>query len=209
MNDENINSDLFGKSSIKRRKIAEKILKKRLTDYYYKLPEALNVEFSLKNNWETCSSIIDIIGELEIEAGYAILSGIISEPDNHEEMVIKQAAKSICRLIRVNELDNSKILEILKTTDNYFIKEGVLEWLGYYKVVPEFEEQKLFIEMCFDFGDNKEKYFSDPRYGLAAACAGWDLDVCKDFLEKCLMINDIPLNYVAKNSLKSKYVKLR
>lgn len=57
----------------------------------------------------------------------------------------------------------------------------------------------------------KERGFTDPRYGIAAACAGWKKELTEDFLKHCLDTadRDTPLKYVAKNSLKGKYVKLR
>ena len=77
-------------------------------------------------------------------------------------------------------------------------------------MVPSKEEQSHLIEKYFNFGDDTNyKFCTDPRYGLAAACAGWDKDVVKSFLEKCMSIPDAPLQYVAKNSLNRKYVKLR
>ena len=45
--------------------------------------------------------------------------------------------------------------------------------------------------------------FMDTRYGIAAPCAGWDLNLTREFLEHCLQTsdNDTPLEYVAKNAL--------
>jgi hypothetical protein len=77
-------------------------------------------------------------------------------------------------------------------------------------MIPEIVDQQKIIEIFFKFGDQTNyKYCSDPRYGLAAACAGWEPSIVESFLKYCLEINDAPLKYVAENSLKRKYVRLR
>lgn len=94
--------------------------------------------------------------------------------------------------------------------NNINLSEALLEVLGYDKMLPSEEEQARIIEIFYHFGDDIDRrYFADPRYGLAAACAGWNKAIVANFLNYCLNIPDAPLNYVAKNALNGKYVKLR
>ena len=101
-------------------------------------------------------------------------------------------------------------LYYLYDLDNVNLCEALLEVLGYDKMLPSKEDQVKIIEIFYHFGDNIDRrYFTDPRYGLAAACAGWDKSIAELFLNYCLTIPDAPLNHVAKNALIGKYVKLR
>ncbi|NME68498.1 hypothetical protein [Flammeovirga aprica] len=94
--------------------------------------------------------------------------------------------------------------------EDHTVNESLLNVLGYDKVVPSEDEQKIIIKKYFHFGDDIDnRYYSDPKYGLAAACAGWNTSIVKDFLNHCLTMNDVPLVYVSKYSLKGHYVKLR
>src|SRR6218665_135386 len=113
-----------------------------------------------------------------------------------------QTTKAYFRLKRKNLNDCSPLFELMDI-DEHNIQEALLDVLGYDKVVPDLEAQKTIIEKYFDFGSGLDlRSFSDPRYGLAAACAGWDSDLVELFLRKCLTIDDVPLKYVAENSLK-------
>ena len=136
-----------------------------------------------------------------------LFSEIISDAIN-DGLILKYCIHAYVRLKRQYINDVSPLFEFNTTISN--INESLLEVLGYDKVVPNIEEQTKIIEKYFHFGDGIDyRYFSDPRYGLAAACAGWDKDLVKPFLEYCLTKPDAPLKYVAQNSLNGKYVKLR
>ncbi|KGO85750.1 hypothetical protein [Flavobacterium suncheonense] len=131
------------------------------------------------------------------------------EKEQTNGAIINEITKAYFRLKRKNINDCSPLFELMHI-DVYTVQESLLEILGYDKVVPSLEEQKKIIEKYFDFGSDIDlRYFSDPRYGLAAACAGWNTEVVEQFLKQCLTINDVPLKYVTENSLKKKYVRLR
>lgn len=124
-------------------------------------------------------------------------------------IVLNEVTKAYFRIKRKNLSDCTPLFELWHI-DQITVQESLLEVLGYDRVVPSFEEQKAIIDKYFYFGTNTDyKYFSDPRYSLAAACAGWDSSVVESFLKNCLTIPDAPLKYVSENSLKKKYVKLR
>lgn len=123
-------------------------------------------------------------------------------------LILKYSVHTYFRLKRTSLNDICPLYDF--NTDIPNINESLLEVLGYDKVVPTIEEQERVIKKYFHFGDDFDRrYFTDPRYGLAAACAGWNQEIVKDFLQYCISIKDAPLRYVAENSLKGKYVKLR
>ena len=91
----------------------------------------------------------------------------------------------------------------------YSLGYGMLDALGYDKMQPSNEDIRIIIDAVWDFGKNIGKGFCDPRYGLVAACAGWEPSLVRDFLLHCIATGDVPVKYVAENSLKGKYVRLR
>lgn len=112
--------------------------------------------------------------------------------------------------IKRKDMHDCSPLYYLYDLNNINLCEALLEVLGYDKMLPSKEDQGKIIETFYHFGDNIDRrYCTDPRYGLAAACAGWDKGIAESFLKYCLTIPDAPLNYVAKNALIGKYVKLR
>jgi hypothetical protein len=124
-------------------------------------------------------------------------------------MVTMVSSRAYVRLTRMDINDGKPVIK-LHNTHCYSISEGALEALGYDRMVPPETEQTEIIKLFWNFGENRNtNAYADPRYGLAAACAGWTAPVCRDFLIHCLTTNDVPLKYVAEKSLQKKYVKLR
>jgi hypothetical protein len=123
--------------------------------------------------------------------------------------IIADSARAYFRIKRIDNKDCAPLYELYDTS-NTTLTESLLDVLGYDKMIPEIPDQQKIIETFFDFGNETDyKYYTDPRYGLAAACAGWELPIVESFLKYCLEIPDAPLKYVAENSLKRKYVRLR
>jgi|688.fasta_scaffold750265_1 hypothetical protein len=139
-----------------------------------------------------------------LETLYKIIKSI-----NTNGLILAEATKAYVRLKR-NDLNDCLPIFELWDIDNVTVQESLLDVLGYDRVVPSAVEQELIIIKYFKFGDNTDyRYFTDPRYGLAAACALWKQETVSAFLKKCITINDAPLKYVAENSLKGKTSKLR
>lgn len=123
--------------------------------------------------------------------------------------ILCDCVRAYFRIKRKDIHDCNPLFELYES-DNINLCEALLEVLGYDRMVPSKKDQAKIIETFYYFGDKIDRrYFTDPRYGLAAACAGWSIEVVKPFLNYCLTIADAPLNYVAKNALERKYVKLR
>lgn len=133
----------------------------------------------------------------------------IIEIEKKNGFILSEAVKAYFRLKRSSINDCSPLFEFFENED-YTINESLLEVLGYDKVVPDPEIQKEIITKFEKFGRwQNQTVYTDPRYGLAAACAGWEEGIVTNFLKQCLEVDDAPLKYVATNSLKRKYVKLR
>ena len=123
--------------------------------------------------------------------------------------ILCDCVRAYFRIKRENIHDCSPLFN-LYDLNNINLCEALLEVLGYDRMLPYEEDQAKIIEIFYHFGDNTDRrYFTDPRYGLAAACTGWNKTIVANFLNYCLNIPDAPLNYVAKNALTGKYVKLR
>ncbi len=168
------------------------LLKKILESRYCNKAKKILNEYLKDNNKEIVELIFSEISSDLIEDG----------------LILKYATQTYFRLKRLSLSDVIPLFDIDSQIPN--VNESLLEVLGYDKMIPTIEDQKKIIEKYFFYGDDMDlKYSSDPRYGLAAACAGWDKDLVRDFLEYCLTKDDAPLKYVAGNSLKRKYVKLR
>lgn len=196
--------DLLGNSTVKRRKAAIEIRKKRIFGYESILLDALKIEYG-KKNWVTETELIDTLGIF----GNDEAKNYIKEKYVDEGFFLNNSTKAYIRLNRTSDNDVKDVINFLKNNSNYNIYNGVLNSLGYDRIIPSIKEQEIIIELCWDAGKDRPKGCTDPRYGLAAACAGWKSDKVVPFLKHCLESNDVPLRYVAENSLKGKYVKLR
>ncbi|MCA6445110.1 MAG: hypothetical protein IM571_09475 [Chitinophagaceae bacterium] len=152
-----------------------------------------------------------ILLEYQQENKKEIIDFIFSEINSdliQDGLILKYSVHTYFRLKRTSLNDVNPLFDFVTEISN--INESLLEVLGYDKMVPPIEEQEKIIKKYFHFGDGIDyRYFSDPRYGLAAACAGWDKEIVRDFLNHCIATGDVPLKYVSENSLKGKYVKLR
>ncbi|MDR5591674.1 hypothetical protein [Christiangramia sp. SM2212] len=202
-------SDLLGKSTVKRRKAAIALrIKADVTKAEKKeLYEALVLEENT-NNWQTKLELLKSVGVLNVREASKYIYDTYIEYGDDRDIVVMASATAYVRLTRKNNKDLSVALALINK-NNYSITEGVLEAIGYDKMSSSIETQNEIIEKCFDFGKDRGDGYTDPRYGLAAACAGWKSSKVPLFLNECLNSGDAPLEYVAKNSLKGKYVKLR
>jgi len=191
--------NLLGKSTVARRKAAIEIRKKKIDGFANELLDALKLEFDKKHN-DTQTEIIKTLGYFgDKNAKFYIKENYI---DNGFFL-----ADSCAAFLRIDSTI-SDFIKILNE-ENYSKSHGALDVLGYDKLIPTLDEQDVILTKCWDLGQNRRKELGDPRYGLAAACAGWKSKKTKPFLLHCLDSNDVPLIYVSENSLKGKYVRLR
>ena len=206
MND--IISLLQSKKTTNVRKAAKFLQKNLMPELEDLVIEAFQRE-SLRNqkSWETRCELINCIGINDYKKATPLLEHI-AEINEEFDTVTNCAGKA---LIRVKRKDKSDVSELLKrlNTMGYSLGYGMLDALGYDKMQPSNEDIRTIIDAVWDFGKNIGKGFCDPRYGLVAACAGWEPSLVRDFLLHCIATGDVPVKYVAENSLKGKYVKLR
>ena len=159
--------------------------------WHKKISKFLDIQVNKKN-----SEIIDTLK-------------LIIKEESENGKIISDSARAYFRIKRINDKDCTPLYE-LYNLKQINLTESLLNVLGYDKMIPESADQQKIIKTFYDFGNEFDlKYCTDPRYGLAAACAGWEPNIVDNFLYHCMKIPDAPLNYVAKNSLKRKYIKLR
>ena len=160
-----------------------------------------------QRSWETICVLIKCIGLNQYKAALPLIEGIVDLNEEHDAITI-EAGLALIRLKRIDLSDVSEILKRLSTT-KFSLAYGMFNALGYDKMQPCASDVKTIIDFAWDFGINEEKGYGDPRYGLIAACAGWDKSLVKDFLYHILTTTDFTnIRYIAENSLIGKYVRL-
>lgn len=201
--------ELLEKKTVGNYKKAARIIARERSDIY--APELFNFLQEVITNpkrWEISCELIKTLGLVNYQPLLEVLTPILHQKKEYD-MVSMVASTAYVRLKRNDLHDGVPVLSLIKE-DCYSITEGALEALGYDKMIPDEQTQDEIISKCWDFGKDRNKNaYTDPRYGLAAACAGWSSSQVDPFLEHCLQSGDVPLEYVAQNSLKRKYVKLR
>ena len=214
MTTEEIKQKLHSTKSADRRRAAKEIGKLKLAEFADDLYKAYLKEATDKRTWETQVAMILALGLLDYKKALPEIEQII-KTNKPNDMITHAAAQSYVRLKRKSLNDASPALELLKFGGLSTV-DGCLNPLGYDKMQPDESQIKELIKLSWDLHKHKDRRgneygYDDPRYGLAAACAGWDKQLTKEFLEHCLATanGDTPLEYVAENSLKGKYVKLR
>lgn len=211
---EQIKTFLTSSKSSDRRKGAKEIGKQKLIELGESLFNAYLKESQNTKTWETQVEMILALGLIDYKQALPIISEIVLLNTPHS-MISYVSAQTYIRLKRKSLEDAKPIIELLKI-GSLSIVDGALNPLGYDKMMPSTEEIKTLITLAWDLHKHKdrigkERAYCDPRYGLAAACAGWDKQLTFDFLNYCLETanGDTPLLNVAKNALKQKYIKLR
>jgi hypothetical protein len=212
MTNEEIRSKLHSSKSPDRRRAAKEIGKSKLADFADDLYKAYLKERTDKRTWETQVAMILAIGMVNHKEVLKEIEPIIRANDPHD-MITDAAAQTYVRLKRESINDAKPVLELLRF-GGLSIVDGALSPLGYDKMLPDEKQIKQLINLSWNLHKHKdlvgfEDNYCDPRYGIAAACAGWDRELTKDFLRHCVATGDTPVIYVAENSLKGKYVRLR
>lgn len=212
MTTEEIKTKLHSTKSADRKRAAKEIGKLKLTDLADDLYQAYLKEAKDKRTWETQVEMILALGLLDYKNVLTEIEQIV-RTNVPNDMITYAAAQSYVRLKRQSITDASPTIELLQFGGLSTV-DGCLNPLGYDKMQPDEKQIKEIIKLSWDLHKHKDRLgheggYCDPRYGLAAACAGWDRHLTKVFLEHCLSTGDTPLKYVSENSLKGKYVKLR
>jgi hypothetical protein len=214
MTTEQIKTNLLSKKSVDRRKAAKEIGKQRETRMGKELLEAYLNEAGDNRTWETQTEMILSLGLINYKPALPYIESIV-HLNNPHSMITYCAAQSYVRLKRDSITDSRPVIELLKF-GGLSLVDGALNPLGYDKMAPPKEEVITLINLAWDLHKHKDRIgneagYSDPRYGLVAACAGWDKNLTQPFLAHCVLTAgiDSTLKNVAENAIKQKYVKLR
>ncbi len=214
MSEQIIKEKLLSKKASDRQKAAKNIgtlgfsnLSKDLFDAYLK-------ETKDGRSWETQVEMILALGRIKYYPALVIIEPIVLLNKSHD-MITYAAAQTYVRLKRKSIFDAQPILHLLKF-GGLSLVDGALNPLSYDKMMPPEKEIIELLQLCWDLNKHKdrlgyERNFSDPRYSLAAACAGWDKELTTAFLNHCIETaeNDHTLMNIAKNSLKGIHSTLR
>lgn len=202
-----IKKNLEDSKSTVRRKAAIEIGKNKMEDLGENLLKAYVKEKKDERTWETQKEMIKSLGLINYSKAIKEVQEICekNEPDS---MVGIIAAEAYVRLKRKSINDVTPVIELLNY-GHHSIMQGAYNALGYDKMLASDEEIIKLIKLSEKPASKVLPQFDDPRYGLAAAAAGWKKELVEEFLLDCLKSSNEPLKYVAANALKGKYVKLR
>lgn len=160
-----------------------------------------------QRSWETICVLIKCIGLNQYKAALPLIEGIADANEEHDAITF-EAGLALIRLKRKGLSDVSEILTRLSSA-RFSLVYGMFNALGYDKMQPCASDIKTIIDFAWNFGINEEKGYGDPRYGLIAACAGWDKSLVSEFLNHILATTEFSnIKYIAENSLIGKYVRL-
>ncbi len=196
--------NLVDRSTIKVRKAAKKLRKYYVKEACPILLEAYKREIK-RGSWETQNELIITAGILQCNEFIPYLENICQKNEAHDMVTINTG----CSYLRIVRNNLSDVSSIFKYSDgiNYSLGKGFLFALGLDKMVPNIDDQEKLISIFYDFGQNRDPLYSDPRYGLAVACAGWKSSKVEGFLNHCKKTGDKYLISVSESSLKGEYVK--
>lgn len=206
MNDQ-IRDLLNGKTVAEKKKAGVLLQKNPSPEFEEKVCEILKKELITRKSWEAICALIKAAGINQYKKVIPILQPIIEENIDHD--IITMAAGTAWFRLTRTDLKDIKPLKEKFASIKFSVGSGMLDALGYDRMMPEDQDVKEIIDRFWDFGVNAEPGFMDPRYGLAAACAGWNPAIVDPFLNHCLKAKDSSVSEVAASSLKRKYVKLR
>jgi hypothetical protein len=202
-----VKKNLIDAKSSVRRKASIEIGNLKMNELGDDLFQAYLEERKDVRTWETQMEMVKALGLIDYKKALEEVKAICEENEK-DSMLTIIAAQAYVRLKRKSINDASPAIELLKF-GGHSIAEGTYDALGYDKMLPSDEEIIQLIKLSEKVEFKVQPQFDDPRYGLAAAAAGWRKDLVSDFLSDCLLSSDEPLKYVAANALKGKYVKLR
>lgn len=150
-------------------------------------------------HWQTKVEILGAIGQLGCTDAIESIEKVVFNNDIDSDIVKFAASKAWVRLSRSDLKDAKPILKVINM-GCCSATEGALEALGFDRMIPDENSCNQIIVKCWDFGFGRHKGYTDPSYGLAAACAGWKKEIVNAFIKHCLESKDNPLIFVAKFS---------
>lgn len=200
---------LGASKSAQRRSAAKTIGRERLTELADALHEAYLAEREDSRTWETQYEMLVALGLVGHMAALPDIEPIVRANEPHD-MITYGAAQAYVRLSRDSLADAAPSLELLEF-GRLSVVDGCLVPIGRDRMMPDTPSIRALTEGAWDLHRHpdrvgKEAGLMDPRDSLAAACALWDSDLVRPFLEHCMATGDQPLRRVAEASLEGRYI---
>jgi hypothetical protein len=222
MTNDEIKEKLNSKKSADRRKAAKEIGKAKITELGDLLYEKYIQERADNRTWETQYAMIKSLGILGYKKAINIIEQIVKENIPHD-MITCAASTAYIQLTRESINDGTPALELLKF-GSISVISGALGALAIDQMKPHDDIIKEILLLCKDINKHKDRIgheygLIDNRQYLATACANWDIQLTKDFLNHCIQtaydinsfgkpIRNENLVEVCQNSLKGRSSKL-
>lgn len=214
-----VKEKLLSKKSADRLSAAKRISKEHIVELADELFAAYRKETQDKRTWEPQSEMVKALGVLDYKPALPDIEKIVRRNIPHD-MITMNAATAFVQLKRKNIYDGQPVLELLNFGSTSVIA-GALKALAIDKMLPSKNEIEEILKISWDINKHKDRIghefgLIDPRIYLAVACAGWDLELTKDFLNHCIEtafnisrfdkpVENTQLIEVSQKSLKGKY----
>lgn len=218
---EEILEKLNSKKSTDRKRAAKEIGNLKLFEFGDVLFEKYLVEKLDNRTWETQCEMIKALGKIEYKKSIDEIEKIVKTNKPHDSITIA-ASTTYIQLKRQSLNDGSTVLELLNF-GSVSVIQGALLALAIDKMTPKEDEIKIILSKCKDINKHKDRIGNefgllDSRQYLAIACANWNIELTRDYLNHCIetanninsfgkpIINQNLID-VCQNSLKGKYSK--
>ncbi|MFP3599209.1 hypothetical protein [Chryseobacterium sp. SIMBA_029] len=212
---------LNSKKSADRRRGAKEIGKLKIVQLGEELYQKYVIEKLDKRTWETQYEMIKALGSIEFKKAIEEIEQIVRTNIPHD-MITMASGTTYVQLKRKSIHDAAPVLELLEF-GSISVIDGALLALAIDQMKPNENEIRKILSYCKDINKHKDRIghefgLIDSRQYLAIACANWDIELTKDFLNHCIdtaydinsfgkpVINQNLID-VCKNSLKGKFSK--
>lgn len=221
MTTEEILEKLNSKKSTDRRRGAKEIGKLKLKEFGEELYSKYLIERLDRRTWETECEMIKALGRINFIKAINEIELIVRTNIPHDT-ITSVAGTTYVQLKRKSINDGSPVLELLDF-GSVSVIHGALLVLATDQMKPDENEIRNILSICRDINKHKDRIgqefgLMDSRQYLAIACANWDIELTRDFLNHCIdTASDISsfgkaivnqnLIDVCQNSLKGKFSK--
>lgn len=218
---EEIRESLKSNKSAERRRAAKEIGKSKLHELGKELYEAYCKEKQDTRTWETQTEMVKSLGLIEFKEALNEIEKIVKKNLPHD-MITMAAATAYVQLKKDSKNDAEPVTELLKF-GSVSVISGALLSLVADRMIPANNEIEEIIKRSWDINRHPDRIghefgLIDSRIYLALACADWELNLTKDFLNHCIEtafdmnrfnkpVKNQGLIAVCENSLKGKFSK--
>jgi hypothetical protein len=197
--------------SDERRKSAKEIGRQKITGLGEALFNAYCKEERDSRTWETKVEMILALGLIDYKQAICKIDEIVDKNKPHD-MITYAAAQTYVRLKRKFLNDAEPVIELTKF-GGLSVVSGALHAITFDKMLPANTEIIELLELGWNLHKHKDRIghengYLDPRCYLASACAGWDKQLTRPFLNYCLETagKDATLKKAVEYAIKGKYI---